>query len=255
MNIVIIEDEKLTANDLANTIKEYDPAIEIVAKLHSVKDALRYFYEGVKPDLIFSDIELGDGLSFEVFQAVKLYVPVVFCTAYDEYALEAFKANGIDYLLKPFTFKTVSASLDKFYKITQASKTAEVDQLGNVMRLLEKREPEPPSTILVHYKDKILPIKLQEIAVFYLENQVVHLITFDRKVYFPDKSLEELEKITGKGFFRTNRQSLVNREAIVDVSHRLSRKLWVNLSVPIKEAVTISKEKSTSFLNWLAMGS
>lgn len=252
MKIVIIEDEKLTANDLASTIKEYDEQIEIPAILSSVKEAIRYFEQEKEPDLIFSDIELGDGLSFEIFKATQIQAPVIFCTAYDEYALSAFNANGIDYLLKPFTLNSVSNSLDKYFRITQQKQSTDTLQLNKVMQLLENRETEPPSTILVHYKEKILPIKLQDIAAFYLENQIVHLITFDKKIYFPSKSLEELEKLTSKYFFRTNRQSLVNREAIVDVSNRLGRKLWVNLKVPLNDSVTVSKEKASTFLDWLS---
>ncbi|AYB34113.1 LytR/AlgR family response regulator transcription factor [Chryseolinea soli] len=252
MKVVIIEDERLTADDLAETIQQFDTGIEISAKLLSVKDAVRYFQKHEEPDLIFSDIQLGDGLSFEIFKATKISVPVIFCTAYDEYALTAFGANGIDYLLKPFTSASVAAALEKFYRITKSTKGPEALPLEKIMKLFETRAMENTSAILVHYKEKILPIKLQDTAVFYLEGDVVHLVTFDRKVYFPGKTLEELEKVAGRNFYRANRQILVNREAILDVSNHLGRKLWVNVSVPLKESVTVSKEKTPHFLKWLS---
>ncbi len=252
MKIVIIEDERLTANDLADTIQHFDASIEIAAKLLSVKDAVRYFRENEEPDLIFSDIHLGDGLSFEIFKATQINVPIIFCTAYDEYALNAFNTNGIDYLLKPFTLATVRRALEKFNRLTQSAKGQESSQLEKIMKFFEKKDSENPTSILVHYKEKILPVKLQDTAIFYLEDSLVHMITFDQKKYFPGKSLEELEKITGKNFYRANRQYLVNREAIVDVSNQLGRKLWVNVSVPLKESITVSKEKMLHFLHWLS---
>ena len=252
MKIVIIEDERLTANDLAETIQQFDASIEISAKLLSVKDALHYFQQNEEPDLIFSDIQLGDGLSFEIFKTTKISVPVIFCTAFDEYALTAFGANGIDYLLKPFTLSSVSAALEKFLRITKSTKRDESLQYDKIMKLFETRGMENTSAILVHYKEKILPLKLQDTAVFFLEGDVVHMVTFDHKVYFPGKTLEELEKISGKNFYRANRQILVNREAIVDVSNHLGRKLWVNVSVPLKESITVSKEKTPHFLKWLS---
>lgn len=252
MKIVIIEDERLTANDLANTIHQFDESISISAKLLSVKDAIRYFRDNEAPDLIFSDIQLGDGLSFEIFKATQISVPVIFCTAYDEYALTAFNTNGIAYLLKPFTLATVAAALEKFSRLTQPGKQQESLQLQKIMRLFESKEVENPTSILVRYKDKILPVKLQDAAVFFLENDLVYVITFDHKKFLTGKHLEELEKTSGKNFYRANRQFLVNRNAIVDVSNQLGRKLWVNVSVPLKESITVSKDKMGHFLKWLS---
>ena len=254
MKIVIIEDERLTADDLADTILQIEPTAEIAAKLLSVKESISFFSKNTQPDLIFSDIQLGDGLSFEIFTAVTLEVPVIFCTAFNEYALNAFKANGIDYLLKPFTTATVGAALQKFRKLTQPAKPKGDAQYEAILKLFASQERQAPSAILVHYKDKILPIKLEDTAVFYLDNEVVHMVTFDNKLYYPGKSLEDLEKLVGNNFFRANRQYLLNRKAVVDVSNTLDRKLWVNVTVPLKERITVSKEKSPLFLNWLAGG-
>ena len=182
MKVIIIEDERLTADDLAETIQQFDTSIAISAKLRSVKDAVQYFQKHEAPDLIFSDIQLGDGLSFEIFKATKINVPVIFCTAYDEYALTAFGANGIDYLLKPFTSSSVGAALEKFYRITKSTPRQESLPLEKILKLFETRGMENTSAILVHYKEKILPIKLQDTAVFYRGGGVVHRVTFDRQV-------------------------------------------------------------------------
>lgn len=254
MKIVIIEDERLTANDLEATILQYDPTFDVSAKLLSVKDAVQYFNNDGEADLIFSDIKLGDGLSFDVFKRTGIRIPVIFCTAYDEYALDAFNTNGIAYLLKPFSLSTVRAALEKFKMLTQNDSKKNALQLETIMGLFESRRQDTSTSILVPYKDKIIPIKVQEVAVFFVENEVVHMITFDQKVYFPNKNLEELERIGGTNFYRANRQYLINRNAIVDVSNQLGRKLWVNLSVPLNESVTISREKVGVFLKWLSGG-
>jgi two-component system response regulator LytT len=234
MRIVIIEDEPLTARDLAACIMASEPGAEIVAKLASVAEAKAWFRGNTLPDLIFSDIQLGDGRAFAVFEKLMRTVPVVFCTAYDEFALEAFRAAGIDYILKPFTEKSVGNAMEKY-------------------RVLKGEAPKiAAGAILVYYKEKILPVKLADIAMFYLEKEVVRLVGFDRKVYIVNKSLEELEGLAGAGFFRVNRQYLVSRKTIRDVSQYFGRKLLLNLSIAFEEKITVGRLKVPAFLEWLA---
>lgn len=249
MEITIIEDEKHTAEDLAETIIEIDSTINIVAILGSVEEAIMYFKKNGKPDLIFSDIQLGDGLSFEIFNAIPISTPVIFCTAYDEYALNAFKANGIDYVLKPFTKKTIANTLFKYKELKKSLLQAE--NYERILGLFKSNESQKQASVLVYIKDKILPLKISEIAVFYVENKITHLITFNQKTYAINKTLEELESLTGSSFYRANRQYLVNREAILEASQYFARKLALNLSIPFNERITISKEKAPEFLNWL----
>ncbi|MES2132309.1 MAG: LytTR family DNA-binding domain-containing protein [Bacteroidota bacterium] len=250
MKVVIIEDERLTANDLIQTIKHADKNCEIVAVLKSVNEGLTYFKTNESPDLIFSDIQLGDGLSFEILQ--NLHTPVIFCTAYDEYALNAFKVNGIEYILKPFTTASVTAALLKFKNLTQ-NKHEEINrQYESIRQLFSDSKVSRASSLLIHYKDTIFPIKFEEVALFHLENDIVYLMTFDKKTYYPGKSLDELEEISGDDFFRANRQYLVNRKSILNASSHFSRKLSLHVSVPVKENITISKEKAGLFLKWLA---
>lgn len=252
MKVVVIEDERLTAEDLKETIILADSTVEVVATLKSVKEGKAWFRSHPKPDLIFSDIQLGDGLSFEILS--NLNVPVIFCTAYDEYALNAFKANGIDYLLKPFTETSVGAAMQKFKNLTQAKQDEIIQQYESVKRLFSDLKAPTTSALLIHHKDTIIPVKIENIALFHLEYEVVHLLTFDKLTYYPSKSLEELEDIVGEDFFRVNRQYLVNRKAIVHASSLFSRKLSLTVSVPVKESITISKEKAPFFLKWLSGG-
>ena len=251
MNIVIIEDERIVADDLEASIEQLLDQPARIVQLHSVKEAIDYLQSSPSIDLIFSDIQLGDGLSFEIFLAVPLAVPIIFCTAYDEYALQAFKANGIDYILKPFTLETLEGAIQKY---TQLKKTFSADpgiQYATIMQLLANREPQKTASVLVYHQDKIIPIKVEDIAFFYLENEITHLHTFTGKTHYPNKKLDELESMTDPVFFRANRQFLICRRAIVDVSSFFSRKLSINLTIPFHEKIVVSKAKAPQFLEWL----
>jgi DNA-binding LytR/AlgR family response regulator len=233
MKIVIIEDEPLTAKDLEVCIHAAEPGAEVVATLGSVDEAIRYFKEHAAPDIIFSDIQLGDGQSFAIFEANAQIVPVIFCTAYDEYALEAFRAAGIDYILKPFTAKTIAAALAKYHH-------------------LKPREEPARRSILVYYKTQIIPVAVEDIALVYVHDESTRLVLFNKQQYVVGKRLEEVEKIVGAAFYRVNRQYLVNREAIKDVSQDAGRRLLVNLLIPFDEPIMVGRVKASAFLSWLA---
>jgi len=248
MKIIIIEDEKLTAEDLAETIQRTEPEAEIVASLSSVKEAQAYFEGPVEADLIFSDIQLGDGLSFEIFRERKSDIPVIFCTAYDEYALNAFKTNGIDYILKPFSTHTIKTALDKYKNL----KKVLAPSPNNLEALLFALDQRPRITsVLVHYKDQIIPVSEKDIALICIRNETILLKTFDEKSYFITRTLDDLESRLGSGFFRANRQYLVNRTAIRSVENYGARKLALLLTLPHDETITVSKEKHTPLMNWL----
>lgn len=249
MRVVIIEDEQLTASDLAACILGNDPGAQVVATLRSVREAILYF-SGPQPapDLIFSDIQLGDGLSFSVFKAMPYVVPVIFCTAYDEYALKAFESAGIDYILKPFTSKTIAQALQKFDAIR-----SRLAGMRDTLAELGGRFTDPlRKSVLVHYADKILPVRLGDIALFYVQRETTRLILYSQQEFIVDKSLEELERLAPGHFYRANRQYLVNREAIRDVSQYFARKLLINLRIPFGENITIPKTKAGQFLQWLS---
>lgn len=250
MKIVIIEDEKITADDLAETITILEPDGKISAILGSVKSAIAYFQRNEAPDLIFSDVQLGDGLSFEIFKTVKVTAPIIFCTAYDEYALNAFKTNSIDYILKPSTSKAIAEALDKYRNLCHTFAGNDQQYKTIIDALLNKDAPKS-AAVLVHYKDKIMPVRLDEIALFYIEHEITYLLTFDQKTYSINRPLDELENVCGNNYFRVNRQCLINRKAVLDASHYFSRKLSVNITVPFKDKIMVSKEKTPQFLHWL----
>ena len=242
--------------------------------LGSVEEAIGFFKGHASPDLIFSDIQLGDGLSFSIFAANTQTVPVIFCTAYDEYALDAFRAAGIDYILKPFTVKSIGAALAKYKAFRsrwagaaspgggQAEALPGGRQAGAAMSLDVRPlyadlaglfgQEAARRSILVYYKEKIMPVAIADIALFHLRDEVVRLVTFGKQQYVVNKNLEELERVTGRQFYRVNRQGLVNREAIRDVSQDGTRSLVVNVVVPFEEKLTVGRVKASDFLSWLA---
>lgn len=249
MNIVIIEDEQLTADDLAENIVSLDPEAQIAAKLYSVHDAISWFKKNEHPDLIFSDIQLGDGLCFEIFKSLPITSPVIFCTAFDEYALTAFKANGIDYILKPFDRETIANAFSKYKELKRRFAG---NQFENILELFEQRKSQKKGSILVYQKDKILPVRIDDIALFYIENEITYLLTFDQKIFITNKILDELEKIAGSDFYRANRQYLIQRKAIKEAAQYFARSLSVTLTVPFKETIKVNKVKVTDFLLWLS---
>lgn len=252
MEIIIIEDERLTADDLKETILRAEPDTEIIAILYSVKQAVDYFKQGKLPDLIFSDIQLGDGLSFEIFAPLKLKVPVIFCTAYDQYAMNAFKANGIDYLLKPFSTEKIKAALTKYQELKSNFSSKGSTRYDDVIKLLSENRSSKPEAVLVYLKDKIIPIRVDQIALIYLEFDIYKLVTLSGHTYTVSKSLDELENLLPPSFFRVNRQYILNHKIITDVASYFSRKLKVNISIPHNDTITVSKERTPDFLNWLS---
>ena len=252
LNVIIIEDEKLTALDLLNTLKKIDPDIEVKTILSSVEEALAYFQSNPFPDLLFSDIQLPDGLSFDIFKQVKLPVPVIFCTAYDQYALKAFDVNGIDYLLKPFNKDSVSKAIDK-YHLLKGHGQGQSDVFERLMNMLGQERVRQTSSIIVYQGDKIIPIEIESIALFYLEDNYVFAYTFDQKRHIVSQTLDELENLCGSSFFRVNRQYLVNRKAIKDAARYLNRKILVHLHVTYPNQILVGKLKTSLFLEWLTI--
>ncbi|CAD0005395.1 LytR/AlgR family response regulator transcription factor [Flavobacterium salmonis] len=251
MKIILIEDESLVAEDLASSLKNCSDEIEIVALLGSVKEAIVYFRTNPQPDLIFSDIQLGDGLSFEIIKTVPLNVPVIFCTAFNEYALDAFKANGIEYILKPFSAAELKAALAKFHSMQQLMSSQIAEQYQKAMEIISNLEQPVSTSILVKYRDRLLPFSLDKIALFYVETETTVMLAHNGKSYTLTESLEDMEKRTNQFFFRMNRQVLVNRNAIADVTDYFPRKLKINLSLPFHKDIFVSREKRSKVLAWL----
>jgi len=251
MKIVIIEDEKLTAIDLADTLKKVDGDVEIVTILSSVKQAIHFLRTNNDYNLIFSDIQLPDGLCFDIFNEVKTTVPVIFCTAYDKYSIKAFDANGIAYLLKPFNKASIAKALDK-YMTLKSNFHATENNFNKLLQKLSQQVTHQSFSIIIHQGEKIIPVEIQNIALFFLEDEYAFAVTFDSKKHITTQNLEELESLCGDSFFRANRQYLVNRKAIKDASHYLNRKILINLNVQYPGQILVGKLKTSLFVEWLA---
>ncbi|MEL6969398.1 MAG: LytTR family DNA-binding domain-containing protein [Bacteroidota bacterium] len=250
MKIVIIEDEPLMAAALEEELLKLDPKIEIQANLPSLKAARNYFAEHSLPDLFFSDIQLPDGLSFEIFRELKSTTPVIFCTAYDEYALEAFRQNGIDYLLKPIDEEMLAATLQKHQQLTQAPTTPSFDP-EQLLTYFGLHDTQRNATILVHRGEKIIPVKKNHLAVLHKKDGITYGYTFDRKRYVLDHNLDSLEQTLGRDFFRANRQFIIHREVIKEVERYFARKLIIQINIEMPEQIIVSKARAALFLAWL----
>ncbi|AEI52210.1 LytR/AlgR family response regulator transcription factor [Runella slithyformis] len=252
MKILIIEDEKLTAKDLARTIIGLNPDAEIIAMLPSVEEGVAFLQTSPQIDLIFSDIQLGDGLSFEIFEKTQNQTPVIFCTAFNEYALEAFKTVGIDYLLKPFSKATVGKALEK-YQLLKERLTPPKDEMKGLMNLLKAQlQPVKTPSVIIQQGDKIIPLDTAQVALFVVENDGVFAYTFESRKWLVSQALDHLEQSLSPTFFRANRQFLVNRRAVKDASQHFNRKIAINLTVPFTEQIVVGKLKVTAFVEWLA---
>ena len=253
MNILIIEDEKHTAKDLSRTILEAAPDAYIVDIISSVEEGREYLRQHSNIDLIFSDIQLGDGLSFEIFESLKTEIPVIFCTAHDEYALKAFKTFSIDYILKPFSKEAVARALNKFSKLLPNKKKENSQDYGKMLEQLKQyfKTASGPSIIL-HQGERIIPIDGEKIALFFIDHENVYACTFEQKKILTHYKLDMLEKKFFPRFFRANRQFLINRKAVKEVSQHFHRKLQIHLTIPFLETILVGKEKVTSFLEWLS---
>lgn len=255
MKVLIIEDESGVAQNLCDILKELEPGIEILAVLETVKETVEWINNNPAPDLGFFDIRIADGDSFEIFEQTQINFPIIFTTAYDEYALKAFKVNSVDYLLKPIDKEALSQSLKKYKSIYEQRTDLEQSSLLEMIREMRSVKQKPfKKNLLVYFKDKILPVAVEQIAYFQLEHDLVFCITFERERYSLDQSLDKLESILNpEEFFRANRQFLVSRKAVTAASQHFHRKLLLDLKPSPGTDVFISKTKAVNFKKWLEM--
>ena len=251
MKVVIIEDERAASDNLIYLLKRLEPSIEILEVLDSVKSAVAYLSGHTPAELIFMDIHLADGLSFEIFEKIRIRQPVIFTTAYDQYALKAFKVHSIDYLLKPINQLELQDAITQFKN--QSEDTGDLNpQLERLLQMVETRKKAYKGTLLVSQRDQLIPVKTADIAYAYIENGVVKLVSHNQQMYFPDKTLEDLEsELDPQDFFRLNRQFLVHRNAISNITQYFNGKLIVTLRPAVKERVLVSKARARDFKEWL----
>ena len=247
MNIVIIEDESLAADKLARYLLKYDATIQILEEIASISEAVSWFQANNDYDVVFMDIQLTDGLSFEIFNQVQITKPIIFTTAFDEYALDAFKVNSIDYILKPITFTDISKAMNKLKKLQSVFSGNDHIQTA-VKELSEKKTKD---RFLVRLGNHIHSIKTTEISLFYAEGRTVYLITTQKKKYILDYKLESLENVLNSAvFFRVNRTFILNISDIKDVLVYSNSRLKITSSVFNEKEIIVSRDKVSSFKLW-----
>lgn len=253
MNAVIIEDENLIAKELQFKIASVAPDVKVNHVLPSVKTAFKWFLENAEPDLLFADIQLSDGVSFEIFERYQIKCPVIFTTAYDEYAIKAFKVNGIDYLLKPVDTEDLKKAIDKARDIVKSKMEypRDIQQLLQMMSNPQATASAYKEKFVVKQRNNWIPIFTKDIACFYREN-LNYLVTFSGDKYVVDfVTLEEVEELLDpKVFYRANRQSIVHIDAIQSIKPLENQKLTLTLKAPIKMIQDVSREKAPSFKKW-----
>lgn len=252
MNVIIVEDELAASDNLSYLLSKINPAIEVVCVMDTVKAAVDYFSRPHNGVLVFMDIHLADGISFEIFDKVEISIPIIFTTAYDQYALRAFKVNSIDYLLKPIDEEELEAAVNRFQMQTQQNGIGE-QQVKSLLQLIQTKPSKPfKGTFLVGQGNQLIPIKTEKIAYFFIDTGVVKAVLFDKSSYSLDSKLEDIEESLDPGtFYRANRQFIVQRDAIVNINYYFNSKLLLSVSPPCKEAIVVSKAKATDFKKWM----
>ncbi|MHA4741239.1 LytR/AlgR family response regulator transcription factor [Dyadobacter sp. MSC1_007] len=253
MNIVIIEDEVHTAWDIQNCIKTLRPGHQILAVLDSIESSVEWFLHNPHPQLVISDIQLGDGLAFEIFQKVGLTCPVIFCTAYDEYAIQAFQSNGIDYILKPINENLFEASLEKLESIAQLfAPKHNWEMIKMLLSSFQSEAHKYKTSFLIHFRNQLIPVATENILLFKVNHDTTEIFVRDGRKFQVYKPLDTIEaQVDPHRFYRANRQTLLAFEAIHRIEHYDERKLLVRLDGVVTEPVIVSKAKSASFLAWV----
>ncbi len=244
MNVLLVEDEQPAARRLRRLIRQVLPQANILALLDSVATTVAWLERNPQPDLILLDIQLSDGNSFTIFERVTVTAPIIFCTAYDHFALKAFKVNSVDYLLKPLQEKDLHKAVEKL----QQRRPAPLD------RALSRQLLTPPSykpRFLVKAGAKLLSIAIDQIAFFFIQDKWVYLTTLQGKAYALDISLEEVEsQVSPQAFFRANRQYLVGIRAVMNVETSGGR-LFLRLQPDPGQGIGVSRERSSALKAWL----
>lgn len=250
MNVAIAEDETLAADRLADLVMAFDPKIQIAGRFDSVQDLIAFFSAN-QVDLLFLDIQLADGKSFELFNKIELLTPVIFTTAFDQYALQAFKLHSIDYLLKPIQQNELHAALKKF-KMLRAAQTIDGKQWEVLKELVRMPVQTYKQRFLVKSGNKLLYKQTAQVACFFADGKLAYLVTSDNKKYLIDHTLEELERLLNpENFFRISRKFIINIDSIAEVKGSVSSGMEVFLHQKLEFQMAVSREKIIDFKKWL----
>lgn len=252
MKVLIIEDEQLGVERLSRTLTLIDREIEIVGNTRSIKSSVEWLTKHPHPDIILMDIELTDGQSFEIFNHVAINSMVIFTTSYDEYALQAFKVNSVDYLLKPIKSEELKNALDKYQHWQKKFSTSTLSIENLINELKQQQAKTWRSRFLVRKGQKLISVETSDIAYFYAEDRLSFFITWDRQKYILDYTIEELElMLDPQQFYRINRAFIVQIKAIAQINNYFNGKLKLELHPTIEKEVLVSREKATEFKEWM----
>uniref|UniRef100_F4CEM5 Two component transcriptional regulator, LytTR family n=1 Tax=Sphingobacterium sp. (strain 21) TaxID=743722 RepID=F4CEM5_SPHS2 len=247
MKVLIVEDETAAYESLVEILKEIDAKIQVVGNTESVGQTLNWLKANPAPDLILMDIHLSDGSAFLIFDHVDVEVPIVFTTAYDEYAIEAFKVNSIDYLLKPIKSSDLQRALHKFSKWSHVDITAYLSKLANLNPAGRYRDK-----ILIPIKDKLLPIDLQRVSYFYTTDKNTSICLKEGINYPYSKTLDQIfSSLNPRDFYRANKQYIIARNAVNNITVWFDNRLFITLDTEVPERIYISKNKAAEFKEWI----
>jgi len=250
MRAIIVEDEILAARNLQAILNELGN-VQVITILDSITETVEWFSCNPQPDLMFLDIHLADGSAFEIFDRTEIRCPVIFTTAYDEYALKAFKVNSIDYLLKPIDMVAVQRALKKLQGLTVTDKMQ--DTVNQLMASFRATSTWKTHFLVPAKGDKLIPVQASDIAFFVIDTGMVKAVTFDEKTFRFEHTLDELaEMLDPNIFFRANRQFIISRKAIKDIDLWFNNRLSVNLKIPVPEKILVSKARISEFKNWFS---
>jgi len=252
MKVLIIEDETAASENLMAMLQETDPGIEVLKVLESVQQTVRWLNSNPTPDLIFMDIHLSDGLAFTLFDKVEVQAPIIFTTAYDQYALEAFAVNSIDYLLKPIKTADLTRALNKFKRWTQSDAKAYLEQMIKLSPNYVAKTSEYRSSLLVPVKDKLVPVSTDDIICIYSSERKTQIHLTSGRVLPYNKSLDTIASdLNPAHFFRANKQFIVSKKGVEEIVIWFDNRLLLKLPIELPEPLFVSKNKASDFKTWM----
>lgn len=253
IRVLIVEDEELAAQRLKKMLVQYNEEILVLDILDSIESTVKWIESNDSPDLMFLDIQLSDGVSFEIFNRVKINCPVIFVTAYDAYALKAFEVNSIDYLLKPLRQELLNKSIEKYLNIKQQFSSA--GMMHKMQQIIESYSAAGKSyktRFLINKGENIISIKIEDVAYFYAEEKVVFVVLNNSQKYIVNYSLDQLEQsLNPDCFFRVNRQYIVSEHSFEKINNYFNYRLKIKLNPPTTEDILVSKSRVAEFKEWL----
>ncbi len=252
MNVLIIEDEAPAFRRLQKVLEEIDTSINIIDVIGTVSESICWFNENKLPDLVFMDIQLSDGISFEIFESISVKTPVIFTTAFDEYVLNAFKVNSIDYILKPIKKEELEKSIEKYKSLKEVYGGTNEAGLGDFLKQIDLGRKKYKNRFLIKLPESLLSIDVSEIAYFQTKKGIVQLVTREGRKYITDFTLDDLiQQIDPYLFFRANRQFIIHIETVSQAHKYFKGKLLVETTPDPDEKILVSAEKASLFKSWL----